>query len=312
MIKATTILGIVMAAVTVASGDLLTLIEGRSLVGTVTLRGDTVQIETTEGILQFSSNQVIDIRYTEALEAQLTQMLQETHQNDPDAMFASGRWAIENGLLHQATEILKVVLRLDPDHPGAHQLLGDVRINKVWRTFDEAIAIARSMLDAGRYETLLRELLPKMEAVASEKKQLIPVRELRGHCQLRARDFAAASKTFDELAELAKQVQALRYAAIADILDENPRGTYVPTEAYPQGALFLGQGEYPYPSKPGTLADPIVLQIALHERATEYIETGYRLMTEAQTLESTDIDPAITRYDPDDYFYSMRILLVSK
>ncbi len=296
MVRAITILCVLAVAAPLALGDRLTLVDGRSFSGIVTVKDDTVEIELTYGTLQFSADEVLDIEYKETLESQFRRMMRRTPEDDPNALCALGEWASENGLTHQARELFQSVLKLDPNHSSAHRGLGHVQIDKKWRKFDEAVELGRSKLEAGKYEDLLDNILPEMETAAGGGKRLVAVWTLKAHAQLRSRQFAEAYETFQQLTDKAKGPAKLRCAAIAEILSDNGDGMYVLSEPHPPAVGLLGHAGRSYPPGPASLADPIVLQAALRDSAKEEVEIGRVLMDEAAQLEPADPDVAKARY----------------
>ncbi len=297
MARVTTILSIVMATALCASADRLVLSNGQSFTGTVTTNNQVVEIQAGAQKLQFAAGEVLRIQYAEELETKLAQILQNTPPDEPEGLFAAANWANENGLSDKAEELFQRTLQFDPSHAGAHRGLGEVRIDGVWRPFHEAMELARSKLEAGLHKALLQEILPELETASPEGEKHLDLQELKGQTQLRAGLFEAARETFETLSESAEEPQSLRYAAIADILTENPDGMYVLAEPQPPLASLLDQAADCYPAGPASLADPVVLQAALRDRAKEDIEAGRRQMAEAATLEPTDPGAANGKYD---------------
>ncbi len=281
MIRTLAIFGILTAAASIASADVLTLLDGRSFAGTVTIEDDSAVIEAPCGTLRFDGGRILRIEYSQAAEWQLTARLQQTPQDDPEALCAAADWAAENGLPRQAGEIFRDVLRLDPDHVRARRTLGHLRIEQTWRPFGKAMKLARAKLDAGLCDVLLEDILPKLAQAAADEARLTLVRELEGLAQLRAEDFAAARKTFEALAETSRSLASLRFAAIAEILTENLDGMYVLSQPLTAAAAALAGGEAFYPVGPASLGDPVVLQEALRDRAQANLDAGRQFMAAA-------------------------------
>jgi len=296
MARATGILCILAAIAAPAAADRLILRDGRSFTGTVAVKDATVEIVMTYATLQFSRDEVLRIERKETLESQLAGMRELADKDDPDSLIAVGNWARDNGLDRQAEEIFQSILALDPEHTGAHRGLRHVRIDNEWWTFAQAVELARSKLEAGRYRQLLDEVVDEMEQAASGEKDLLIVRDLKGDAQLRAGRFAEARKTFEALAEAAGAPASVRYAAVAEILAANPDGMYVLREPQPPTAGLMGWTAPLLPAGPASLTQPAVLQAALRDRAKKDIDVGKKLMAEAGKVEATDADAAKARY----------------
>ena len=296
MVRAITIVCVLGALTPLASGDRLKLIDGRSFSGIVTVKDDKVEIEMTYGTLEFPEEDVLDIEYKETLESQFRRKMLQIPEDDPEAMCTLGQWASENGLTHHARDLYQSALKLDPNQPSAHRGLGHVLIERKWRDFDEALELGRSKLEAGKYEDLLDQVLPELETITGGGERLVGVRTLRGHGLLRSRRFAEAQKTFQRLAETARGAGKLRFAAIAEILSENADGMYVLSEPHPPAMGLLGHTGRSYPPGPASLADPVVLEAGLRDRAKEDVEVGRVLMDDAAQAEPTDPDTARVRY----------------
>jgi len=296
MTRATAILCILAAAAAPAAADRVILRDGRSFTGTVTVKHATVEITMTYGTLQFSRDEVLRIERKETLESQLARMRKLADADDPDSLLLVGNWAKEHGLDRQAGDIFRAILALDPEHVGAHRGLKHVRIDKAWWTFAQAVELARSKLEAGQYRQLLDDVIGEMEQAASGPKDILVVRDLKADAQLRAGRFAEAYKTFKALSEACEGPTSVRYAAVAEILADNPDGMYVLREPQPPAATLVGGGAPVFPVGPASLAQPAVLQAALRDRAKKDIDAGKKLMAEAAEIESTDADAAKARY----------------
>ncbi|MCK4601010.1 MAG: hypothetical protein KAU28_00995, partial [Phycisphaerae bacterium] len=171
---------------TSAWADRVTLDDGRTFTGVVTVENDTVTIETSYAILSFPQSKVANILFEEIPEVLLAQLLEKIPEDDPEALFALAKWADENSLTRQAQDICETVLAADADHAGARQMLGYVKIDGTWQPFDKALELARSKLAAGKYAYLLKELLPSLKELAQPGKQYIAVLDLLAETQLRA------------------------------------------------------------------------------------------------------------------------------
>ncbi len=279
----------------VAAGDKLVLLDGRTFTGTVTVEGQSVRIDMPYGTLRFAREEVLLIDFKDTPETKLAKKLAKTHLDDPDALFKLAEWATANSLDRQADTLYELILKLETDHQGARRRMGFVRIDGTWLEFDVALELARSKLAAGQYRPLLKDVLPALDAAAGTAERRRKVRELIGISQLRSKDFAAAEKTFTELSAIDSD-DAPRYATIAEILKSSKDGMYVLTEPYPpQGRLVASSGER-LEAGPVSLAKPQVLQAALREKAKKEIDAGRKLLSEALKSEATDPEAAKGRY----------------
>jgi len=67
--------------------------------------------------------------------------LERSAKKDPDELLAAANWAREHDLEKEATQILQKILKLDPDHVGANEALGNELVDGKW--IDKADAEAR-------------------------------------------------------------------------------------------------------------------------------------------------------------------------
>ena len=278
------------------SADKLVLIDGRTFTGTVAVEGDTVLIIVPYGKLRFPKTQVERIELKDTPEQEFRKRLAETPLDDVAALYDLADWAERNSLARQAADLYALILKLDPDHAATRRALGYIRVNKQWLTFEKAIQRARGKLEAGSLAALLDDVLPALKAACNTKSRHLQVRELLGQAQLRGRQFGAAVVTFDRLVRSAEPPLSTRSAAIVSILKDNPDGMYVLREAYPPAAALLGDASPSIQPGPASLANPLVLEVALRDLAKKKIAAGRKLMDEAQKLERTNPDPAATKY----------------
>jgi hypothetical protein len=283
---------------TVASADVLVLTDGRSFSGKVTIEDDSVSVELSYGTLRFPKHLVSSIERKDTPQEKLAKRLARINKDDIKALVEAAVWAARNGLGKQSHEIYTAVLKLDPDNPTARRALRFIRIDDKWRSFAEAMELARGKLEAGDHESLLRDVLPELEEIAASEEDHTSVRALVGSAQLRAKYFAAAERTFTELADEARsdKAKAARFAAIAEILRENRDGMYVVTETVPSSLTLSGASKPLLRPGPASLSRPIVLETALRDVARKRIVAGRKLMVRARELEPTDPDGAAARY----------------
>lgn len=296
MVRAAVIACLLLGLSATAMADRLTLNDGRTFSGVVTYEGDLVRIETLYGSLKFSRDEVRDVTVQEVPEAEFARKLAALPADNAAATIELAQWAGKNGLSRQAEDLYNRVLKVDADNAAARAGLGYAKVEGSWRTFEQAMEIARNKLDAGQHQQVSSELLGALEPLASTKEKQLAVSELHALTHLRAGDFAAAQKAYEELGEKLSGPGAIRSAAIADILKENADGMYVLQEPYPPAAELLENEGPSLKAGPASLSEPLALQAALHDRAKKDIEAGRKLMDEAQKLEATDSDAAKTKY----------------
>ncbi len=279
-----------------AVGDRVVLKDGRTFEGTVTESEGKVVIEHAYGTISFSASEVASIERGPTAAEQLEMQLALINRTDPEALFELSKWARNNDLPTQAKELLKEVLELDGDHPGARKLLGYVRADGKWLDVPAAMQLAQGKLEAGQCRVLLKELLPALEEVAGEAKQKLLIKDLQANSQLRVGQFAEALKSFELLASKTSPPESLRYAAVAEILKSHADGMYVVTEPYPPVAMLLGPAPPAVEPGPASLAEPAVLASALRDRARAAIRKARAVVEEGRRLETTEPEAAKAKY----------------
>lgn len=283
-------------AAAAAPADRLVLLDGRAFEGTVTVEAKTVRVEMAYGTLQFARSDVQRIEFKDTPETQLAKRLSHTSLDDPDAVFDVAAWAAAHELGERADELYALVLKLDADHAGARRALGFVRLQGRWMERDAALELARSKLEAGDLEVLRSDLLPKLRAAVPAGPDRRAVRELAALTRLRSKEFAAAQEAFAALAEDAEGPAALRFEAVAELLAANDDGMYVLDRPYPPAARLLGDAAGQIEAGPASLARPLVLEAALHDRARQEVEVGRELMASASKAERSEPPAARLQY----------------
>jgi hypothetical protein len=69
-------------------------------------------------------------------------------KKDAEALFAVGKWAAEKSLTAEAKRIYQEVLKMKPDHAGAHEALGNELVDGKWMSAKEAAAVRKAAMDA--------------------------------------------------------------------------------------------------------------------------------------------------------------------
>ncbi len=279
-----------------AGGDRVVLKDGRIFEGTVTELEGKILIELDFGKISISASEIESIERGPTPADRFESRLIEIDRTDADALFELSEWAKENGLLRRSEKILREVVSINSDHSGARRLLKHVKSDGKWLELPAAIELARSKLEAGKHETLLKQLLPEIEKLLDNPKHKRLIRNLEAHCLLRAKQFDRARRRFEELAEKSPAAESVRYGIIAEILKIHPNGMYVLTEPYPPTAMLLASPGKVLKPGPASLARPAVLSAALRDSAKVAVKKGQSLMAEGKTIESIEPEAAKTKY----------------
>jgi hypothetical protein len=279
----------------IAMADELVLQDGRTFTGTVTVKNDVVLVQMPYGTLSFSRDQVQRIDLKDTPLEQYNKRLAKLDAKDAEGLYSLAVWAKGHALSPQADELLAKVLQINPDHAGARKACGFAKIDERWVDFKSGMELGLGKLEAGKYDSIIHDVVPALEPIAS-KDDWPAVRELLGDAQLRSKDFSAATTTFGELAAKTSGALAGRYNAIVDILSANHDGMYVLMDPYPPESALLGTATKTLPAGPASLAAPLVLEAALRDRAKQEIKTGREIMDAATKMEPTDPDGAMVKY----------------
>ncbi|MBS3733998.1 MAG: hypothetical protein KGY99_03630 [Phycisphaerae bacterium] len=292
----TCLLGLVLTLTGVAHADKLVLVDGRQFEGTVTEESDTVTIKMDYGRMTFPKDQVEKVILAETPQQTLERKLAKVAARNAAGLYDVGVWARQEGLEDEAAALFTEVVALDPDHAGAREALGQVRIDGTWQTFDKAVELCRSKLATGDAERVLETFIPKLVPIAARREATQDVARLRAEAQLGAGRFDAAAASFAALAEAAEGDVALRCETIAGILRENPDGMYVVRAPFPPRARLLGSEAPTLAPGPASLKRPLVLKAALHAAARDVVDAGGELMDAARQLETKQPAKAHVKY----------------
>jgi hypothetical protein len=263
-----------------ALADRVQLNDGRSFTGIVTVEGDSVQIVMEYGTIRVPRSEVTSIEMGDTPEMELARKLSGIPADNPGALCDVAKWAAQNNLPRQAEELFRRVLRMDGENAVARAALDYAKVEGEWRTFSQGLELARNKLEAGQFQALLGDVLPPLESLAHTKERQVALGELAAMAQLRSGKIAAAAKAFEDLCARAAPPAATRYAAIAEVLKENPDGMSVLAEPYPPGGELLGGNQPAVKAGPASLTDPRVLQAALADRAKKDIQVARDLLDE--------------------------------
>ncbi|MBI5725440.1 MAG: hypothetical protein HZA50_15900 [Planctomycetes bacterium] len=198
-----------------------------------------------------------------------------------DELFALALQADATGCKSLAYMICLQITAIEPSHPGVRRFLNHVRFDSRWMTFDEAVAKAETLLESGRLELLLGRLLPELMAQSDTTARRLAVGNLTGRAQIQSGQFAAAGKIYADMSAMAPAPACHKYAAMAELLTENPDGMYLLAEPYPGAAAILGQGGRHLVPGPVSLKDNLAMEASLHDKAAEAMAEAIKAITKA-------------------------------
>jgi len=276
--------------------DRIVLNDGRTFEGIVTQTDGKVFVEMAYGTISFPASEVDSIERMPTPTERLDSQLARIDRTDADAVFELAVWAQGVGLSTRGGQLLQDVIALSSDHPEARRLLGQIKADGKWIAVAAGIQLARAKLQAGKYGDLQTDLLPALKAATSEGKLALEIEDIEAHTRLGAKQFAKAAKAFAGLAGKHTGPAAVRYATIATILADHPKGLYVVVGTYPPTADLFGLAEPAVKPGPASLARPEVLKIALRDAARAAVKLGQTLLTEGKTLELTEPEAAKAKY----------------
>ncbi len=155
--------------VSVASGDVIHMKDGRKIEGTVVEKTDAkVVVQTKFGVSEFKASEVDRIEKKSTPKEEYKQRMAEA-KGDADALYKVYIWAKGNGLASDAKRALREVVKADPDHENARKLLGYVKFEDRWVTESEK---ERLVVEAERKEMEAKGLVRfKGEWVTKEEKE---------------------------------------------------------------------------------------------------------------------------------------------
>ncbi len=127
-----------LAAALPASADEVRLENGNVLVGIAREEGSRVVVELPAGTVEIEREDVSSIVPGRTLLHDYADRRKDIEGSEKAGdYFALAEWAKANGLFRYLPELLREVLRLDPAHDGAHEMLGHLRHEGKWLTPEE-------------------------------------------------------------------------------------------------------------------------------------------------------------------------------
>ncbi len=170
---------------------------GGSLEGTVRESGDRVIIEMHLGTVTVPRDRVAAIRRgPSALDHYAERYSRVEDSEDPQEFYRLALWAEAKGLSRYVGELLNRVLALDPEHEGAHRMLGHTYHEDRWMTRDEYMSARGYVRFRGEWiHESERETILKAEAIRREEAR---EREAQRRAEAVAR---ARAEVYENLAE---------------------------------------------------------------------------------------------------------------
>lgn len=122
-----------LAPFAVLRADTVHLKSGGTVDGSIVEKNDkSVTIKTKFGVQTISMADVAKIEAKAAPEEEFKKRRGSVAANDAKALFDLYLWAKSEGLKNQATQVLRDILKIDPDHENARTLLGYVKFDGKW------------------------------------------------------------------------------------------------------------------------------------------------------------------------------------
>ncbi len=156
-----------------AVADVVHLTNGKSIEGTVVTQGDKVKVRTQYGFVVLKKSEIARIEKGSSLEAEWTARRSAIKDKDIPARFRLALWAKDKGWTKKAREEFEAILKLDPNHRGAHYTLGHVRYDGKWMTEDQAMKAQGYVKLDGRWVTAEEKVL--LEVDASYRKRVMAI-----------------------------------------------------------------------------------------------------------------------------------------
>jgi len=140
-------------ALAAAQADIVHLATGGTLEGEVTRQGHRVTVKTKYGSVTLRQDEVLRVEHVATPQEVYRERAKGLTPGDVNGHYQLAQWCREQGLTEQAETEARAVLSADPNHEGAHRILGHVLFRGRW--------VER----AERESELARSVLPKLGAV---------------------------------------------------------------------------------------------------------------------------------------------------
>ncbi len=188
--------------------DVVHLTNGKSIEGTVVTQGDKVKIKTKYGFVVLAKSEIARIEKGTALEAEWTARRSAIKDKDIAARFRLALWAKDKGLAKQSRTELEAILKIDPNHRGAHYSLGHVRYDGKWMTEDQAMLAQGYVKLDGRWVTAEEKVL--LEVNSAYRKRVLAIQaQVNGFVKAMASPSKAVRRKYHrKLVTLARKIES--------------------------------------------------------------------------------------------------------
>ncbi len=280
-------------ATTAALGDALHLKDGRILKGRVERSGDIVRLYMEYGTLKYTLDEIDHIEYEPRYDQEYRERLQNIDPAQPDELFGLSTWCSKHALPDERDQLLHKVLALDPDHQGAREALGYVRVGGTWTTVRAALRSADALYKLRRFART-DKLLDRILRVASENGDVVAALNTKAAVCLKLGRNGDALRAYRRAGRAAEdQRMKLIIEAKRDILAAHPDGLFLVKPSLPAAVDAVGARKFGL--RP--LADERVMQIALRESAADVVADGKKLLNAARVKEPLDPVGAAAAYE---------------
>jgi hypothetical protein len=127
-----------------AFGDVIHFKDGRKIEGEIVSQdAKTVTIKTKYGTKSFPLSDIDSIETKKTKDQEYQEQLKKTNPKDADAVMALIVWCNDNGMESASRKHLREIIRLDPNHKEAREMLGYVMHEGKWVTPKEMEAIKK-------------------------------------------------------------------------------------------------------------------------------------------------------------------------
>jgi hypothetical protein len=121
-----------------ARADVLELVDGRFVEGAVEKTAEGYRVRSRFGEATVPLADVKTWTQAKPVDAQIRERLAELKADDAENRAILAKWLADLGRDEEARALAEAVLEIDPESAAAHEVLGHVRHQGVWRTPDEA------------------------------------------------------------------------------------------------------------------------------------------------------------------------------
>ncbi|MEW6744342.1 MAG: hypothetical protein AB1486_16430 [Planctomycetota bacterium] len=132
--------GLLLALARAACADVVTMKDGRKIEGNIEKQdASEVQVKTPYGVIKLRRSEIERIELGDTPEDTFRKRYASVSKTDPGALFDLAMWCKEQRLKKEYRQLLDEILKLRPDHDGAHEELGHVRYDGKWFTKSELL-----------------------------------------------------------------------------------------------------------------------------------------------------------------------------